>query len=419
VRGRRAGRGRPGPVSPRRLPRVLVVVLLLATLSQISLQLARPLVSYRLLAVHASGTAIGLVAAAFAVTPMVLALRMGALADRGWSVRLLVGGCSVMLLADAGLAVGTAPAQLAVGSAALGLGQQAVMIGMQALLAQQRDDLHDASFGWFTAAISLGQVLGPLLGGLTLTVRDGAGLAATRDGLIVAAGCAAVALAVAVATPGRRRAAPQSAPPARTSAWPLLRLTGVVPGLLVSLTVLSCTDLLSVYLPVLGEHLGVGPAAVGALLAIRAGTSMVTRLLTAPLLRRFSRATLLAATAALAAGCAAAMPFTPSVPVLGLLMVGAGLGLGLGQPLTMTWIVRLVPASARGTALALRITGNRLGQVTVPAVAGGLAGLAGAAPVFWLMGALLAASAVAAGRAGDALGPVRRPDSAGAPTPGG
>ena len=402
-----------------RLPRVLVVVLLLATLSQVSLQVARPLISYRLLALHASGTAIGLVAAAFAVTPMLLALRMGALADRGWTGRLLVAGGVTMVGANGALALGVDPVQLALGSAALGLGQQALMIGMQTLMAQQGDDVHDAYFGWFTAAISLGQVLGPLLGGLVLTVRDGAGLEATRWGLLVAAGCAVVAVLLALAAPGttpRRRAGGRGP---RRSAWSLLRVHGVLPGLLVSLTVLSCTDLLGVYLPVLGEHLGIGPAAVGALLAIRAGTSMLTRLLTAPLLRRFTRSALLATTAGLAALCAAAMPFTPSVPVLALLMVGAGLGLGLGQPLTMTWIVRLVPSTARGTALALRITGNRLGQVAVPAVGGVVAGLAGAAPVFWLMGGLLAASALAAGRSGAALGTVRTPDGAGASTPAG
>jgi MFS family permease len=396
-----------------------VVVLLLAILSQVSLQVARPLISYRLIALHASATSIGLVAAAFAVTPMFLALRMGALADRGWSVRLLVGGGVVMAAANTVLAVGVDAVQLAFASAALGLGQQALMMGMQALLAQQRDDVHDAHFGWFTAAISLGQVLGPLLGGLTLTVRDGASRAATQEGLLIAAGCAAVAVAVALTAPRSSGARAGDAPRRRQSAWPLLRLDGVVPGLLVSLTVLSCTDLLGVYLPVLGEHLGIGPAAVGVLLAVRAGTSMVTRLLAVPLLQRFSRSMLLAATAGLAAACTAAMPFVPSVPVLVLLMVGAGLGLGLGQPLTMTWIVRLVPPSSRGTALALRITGNRLGQAAVPAVAGGVAGLAGSAPVFWLMGVLLASSAIAAGRSGAALSPVRTPDGAGSPTHGG
>lgn len=50
------------------------------------------------------------------------------------------------------------------------------------------------------------------------------------------------------------------------------------------------------------------------------------------------------------------------------------------------------------TALAVRLTGNRLGQVAAPAVAGLVAGGVGLASVFWLLGVMLAASAVAVQR---------------------
>ena len=69
--------------------------------------------------------------------------------------------------------------------------------------------------------------------------------------------------------------------------------------------------------------------------------------------------------------------------------------MGFGQPLSMTLIVRRVTTSARSTGLAVRLTGNRIGQVAVPAAAGIVAGKAGAGSVFWLLGALLTASAVA------------------------
>ena len=64
----------------------------------------------------------------------------------------------------------------------------------------------------------------------------------------------------------------------------------------------------------------------------------------------------------------------------------------------MTLVVQIVPASARATALGLRLTGNRVGQVVTPAVAGLVAGGAGVTPVFWLLGGMLAASAVAVHR---------------------
>jgi MFS family permease len=78
----------------------------------------------------------------------------------------------------------------------------------------------------------------------------------------------------------------------------------------------------------------------------------------------------------------------------------AGLGLGFGQPLSMTLVVQLVPRHARATALAVRLTGNRLGQLAAPAVAGLVAGGAGASSVFWLMSGMLVASAAAIQRPG-------------------
>ena len=89
------------------------------------------------------------------------------------------------------------------------------------------------------------------------------------------------------------------------------------------------------------------------------------------------------------------MTVTHDVWALAALSIVAGFGMGFGQPLSMTLVVQLVPAHARSTALAVRLTGNRIGQVATPAAAGVVAGNAGASSVFWLLGALLAASALA------------------------
>jgi hypothetical protein len=66
----------------------------------------------------------------------------------------------------------------------------------------------------------------------------------------------------------------------------------------------------------------------------------------------------------------------------------------------MVWVVALAPEDSRGSALGLRLAGNRLGQLTVPGLAGLLAGAAGIAPVFYLLGAVLAGSAAVVARYG-------------------
>ena len=59
-----------------------------------------------------------------------------------------------------------------------------------------------------------------------------------------------------------------------SASCPILRMPGMGPAMLASLTVLVALDILVVYLPALGEERGMTPATVGALLACRAGASM-------------------------------------------------------------------------------------------------------------------------------------------------
>jgi MFS family permease len=151
-------------------------------------------------------------------------------------------------------------------------------------------------------------------------------------------------------------------------------------------------------MPVLGEQHGIGPGAVGVLLAVRAAASMASRVGIGTLVRRVGRVRLITISAGAAAAALAAMTATGDILVLVALSVVAGAGLGFGQPLSMTLVVQLVPGHARATALGVRLTGNRLGQVAAPAVAGVVAGSAGAGSVFWLTSAMLVASAVAIAR---------------------
>jgi hypothetical protein len=57
-----------------------------------------------------------------------------------------------------------------------------------------------------------------------------------------------------------------------------------------------------------------------------------------------------------------------------------------------------LPDDARGTALAIRLTGNRLGQVATPAAAGLVAGAAGVAAAFRLLGGVLVMAAATVAR---------------------
>jgi MFS family permease len=137
---------------------------------------------------------------------------------------------------------------------------------------------------------------------------------------------------------------------------------------------------------------------IGILLAIRAAASLASRIGIGALVRRVGRLRLITISAGAAAAALAGLTFTHDVVPLGVLSAVVGAGLGFGQPLSMTIVVQLVPTYARATALAIRLTGNRIGQVAAPAAAGLIAGRAGASSVFWLMSGVLVASGLAVQR---------------------
>jgi MFS family permease len=251
-----------------------------------------------------------------------------------------------------------------------------------------------------TAGVSLGQLFGPLIGGLLLGHRSGAALVpATTHAMLVAAGLAAGALVCALLAERGHEAAPlMPLDVAEGRLRQILFTPGVPAGIFASVAVLSAADVFTAYLPVLGEQRKIGPAVIGVLLAVRAAFSLVSRIGIGTLVRRVGRLRLITLSAVAAAAALGAMTFTHQVVALGVLCAVVGAGLGFGQPLSMTIVVQLVPDHARATALAVRLTGNRLGQVAAPAAAGVVAGNAGAGAVFWLLGGLLVASAAAVQR---------------------
>ncbi|MFD6432136.1 MFS transporter [Streptomyces venezuelae] len=373
--------------------------------AQGAVSMARPAVSYRALALGADERAIGVIAGVYALLPLFAAVPLGRRTDHGRcapllpvGVVLISGGCALSGVAGSLTA-------MAAWSGVMGLGHLCFVIGAQSIVARQSAPAEqDRNFGHFTIGASLGQLIGPIAAGALI----GGDMDRTSAlALLVSAAVAAVSLGSLWRIEHKR---PRSAAPARAERVPvlgILRTRGVPAGIFISLAVLSATDILTAYLPVVGEHRGIAPATVGLLLSLRAAATIACRLVMTPLIRLLGRTALLTVTCLLAGLLCAGIALP--LPVWGLALVLAVLGfcLGVGQPLSMTTVVQAAPDGARSTALALRLTGNRLGQVAAPAAAGLIAGVAGVAAPFVMLGGLLFAAA--------ALGVRKRPGGAESP----
>ncbi len=362
----------------------LALLLLCVICTQTALNLARPLISYRAISLGGAEVAVGLITAAYALLSLVVALPLGRYTDRtGRTIPVLLGGTALLVAAPLWLAGSDSLLSVTFGSVTLGFGHIVFMMGGQRFVTTvSSDDALDRNFGLYTAAVSAGQMLGPLASGLLLGQASGTALTgATSTAFLVAAIAAAAGVPFALLL---RRRGSSGATPARESgsqrgALNLLRRPGMATALFSSLALLGAVDLLTAYLPLIAENRGIAPAVAGVLLAVRSAASILSRLGLGYLAARWRRRTLII-TSCLGAGACLVLVTTPGLGVFTMtaaLAVG-GFFLGIGQPLTMTAVVRTSGKADRGAGLALRLWSNRAGQVVLPACAGAVSGPLGA-----------------------------------------
>lgn len=363
---------------------------------------ARVAISYRVLALGGDAVAVGVVAATFAVLPMLLALHFGRWVDRRGAWGTLTAGTALSVVALIAAATSTSIVTLAVANTAIGLGQIMTLIACQGFVMDLTERTrHVNGFAMFTLAVSLGQSVGtPVMGVLLQANRDG-DTVETGVPLLVMALTILVALPLVLTLPRARKTGapaagdvPGEARGRRHESIPtLLRRPGMKASIYAALVVVTGIDLVTAYLPVVGEAAGLGPMVVTLLVATRSVFSMVARGTMPWILRRWRQTTVLVATPIIT---------TPALVVLGLsehgLVLGAALAVigffwGLNQPVTMNWVTTVAPARERSAALSLRLTGNRLAQVVVPLGAGALTGPFGPGAVF-LVSAVLSATSV-------------------------
>ncbi len=373
-------------------------VLTLTATTQLLVYGLRPLLSYMGLSIQATPAELGLIAGAFSALSLLVAVPLGFLIDRTGERPFVLGGTSLLVCVPACLLFPQTIPTLALCSAGMGLGQLAAMLGAQTVIARgDSEAVRDRRFAHFTVVTSGAQLVAPatlgLLVGRSTPVGQQASELTAGAALLTAVTVGSVGLLAAlslVARPGTLASRPR---PVRQASFGTVGRAVRVPSmriaLMASFTVLASIDLVAAYLPALGQAQGLGVMTVGLLLATLGGASLAARLALPRLLHVLSRRILLASCMTVAAVGMALIPWVSWLPGLYLVMALAGMGLGLGQPITMGWVASEAAPEIRGTAMSVRLMGNRLAQTVVPLVVGALAGAAGLAAAFTVPGGLL------------------------------
>ena len=373
-----------------------------AVCTQTGVYLLRPVTTYKLIDLGAGATSVGLVTAIYALVPLVAALALGRLSDRTTRLRLMVlVGALILVAGGVLLALAQSLVLVAVANAILGIGHLVFTIAGQSSIARYaRADQLDFGFGWFTAAYSAGQMIGPL--GVTLLLGS---QAATRTGevslalwlgAIITAGAVPLMLFSSRAFQPRQQgsAGPEAGAASEAPAGPEAGEQTADPQPETNAPDTTEPEKARVRSILSNGDIRAAMLSSLALLAVRGVSSIISRVFLPYFSHRFDRR-LLVFVSVLGAGLS--LIFPPIVLdwmwLAALFMLISGFFLGLGQPLTMALITSSVPSAWRGSALAMRLMGNRIGQVAMPLIAGVIAAPGGPAAAIWCGSALLLAAA--------------------------
>jgi MFS family permease len=371
--------------------RLLVPVLINATLLQTIVSIVRVTTSYRAVELELPIVWLGVIQAAFALFPIVLAVWVGRYIDRGHDAHAAWIGSTLFALACGGFAVFPSAAALLVCSALLGVGHLFLMAAQQMLCVRSGGPRGlDRVFGNYMVAGAIGQAIGP-------TIVGWAGGAATlppaRLLFTVACATAVVTALISFTIRPQQRPAQPSEEAAVLPLRSLLRVPGLNAVILAGVFIVTAQDLVLIYLPILGAERAIDVNVIGILLTVRAIASMVSRVFYARIVAATGRSPLMVGST-LAGGVSFAALALP-IPLWGMYLAMAvmGFALGIATTLSVTTVVDRTPAAARGTANSLRIMGNRLGQVSLPFAASLVAAAAGVAGILVMIALSLTASA--------------------------
>lgn len=355
--------------------------------------LARVTTSYRAIELDLSVFWIGLIAGGFSLLPVFAAVWVGRFIDRGHDYLSAWAGALLMLAACAGLRLwGHSALSLFAFSVLLGFGHMFCMAAHQMIAVRCAGPIsREHVFGYHMIAIAIGQGLGPMLLGW---LGGGARIPPTELLFSIALIGAGISQVVAFGIRPPPRETLTTGPRDHVSIFTLLGDRNLVMVLIASVTTVTAFELLVVYLPLLGTERHIDTRDIGALLAVRSLISIVSRFFYARLLMVVGRLRLMVSCMLIGAGAFALLGLPVSLPYMYLAIVAMGFGLGIAATLTFSEVVMLAPKDARATALSLRLTGNRIGQLMVPVLASLLAEFAGIGGVLIIIAGFLAASGV-------------------------
>ncbi len=341
-----------------------------------------------LLAIHlgASAATIGVLAALFGVAPLALGLHSGRIADSAGTRPPLIAGASLTVAAMLCGYFFQTITSLMVVAVLMGMGFVYYNVAVQNYTGTRSNPAHRArNFSWLSMSYSVSAFIGPVFAGYAIDLR---GHGAAFLGFALIASVPLVTLAF------NRRFGAFPGKPANASeqsTYELLRTPPIRRVVIMSGLMVSAWELYIFYMPLHGHSIGLSASTIGIVLGVYAVAALTVRFLL-PILLRYTTTLRLTSLAMIgAAGVFLALPWIHHVALLMAASFTIGLLLGICQPVMMMLAYERSPAGRTGEVTGLRLVANNVARIIVPLIGGALGAAFGAAPVFWMNAASLAA----------------------------
>jgi MFS family permease len=347
-----------------------------------------------------SAWSVGVLMALYAAAPVLLSMHAGRMADRlGYhrpvhiAIALSLFGTLLALLSTF---VGPAPrfALLCASAVFVGSGANMGLIVIQRRAGQAVSNSTERMrmFSWLGIAPSLSNVVGPVAAGFMI---DAAGFGA--------------AFALMLALPllswwctrriprevTNQKPAASARPP---SSWTLLNAPGLKRLLVVNWVLSACWDVHLFAVPILGFERGFNATTIGLILGAFTLAVSGVRLLI-PLWAQHMSEVVVLRLAMVGTGIVFGLyPLAQTPLLMGGCAVLLGLTLGSVQPMIMSTLHQLTPEGRYGETIAMRSVVMNASSTAMPLVFGAAGTALGAATLFWLVGAAVAAGSWVARR---------------------
>ncbi len=358
----------------------LLPVMIVFALHNTQTHMNRPYVPLFAASLDIGYLGVGIVAAAVGFLPIFFALPIGSLTDRVGVRPMVATGAAINVVGYLLLSLFPTLPIIIVTQMLAGFSNLLIALAIQSYIGTLGKGVDaDRNFASFSVSTSVGQIAGPLLGGMLVAL---VGFPHNFwSAVVFSSVCFVVALFVLPKTTPTVARTKGRAVPGR--AWHYLKQRqtqlAILASSLMAIPEILRTSFLPLYLDQV-VHLNLG--LVGYVLALFAVAGLVSKAVLPRITARFGRQVALFA---VTLGCALAIlaiPASASIWVVLVVVVCMGLTFGLGRPASMAMAAQAATPGEEGFVVALRLSGNRVTDFVLPVLFGSAATVFGIGAVF-------------------------------------